>query len=175
MIGATAQKGDDHDYDRLFHPFFVAFLSHRLVDMRALEGMLRAFFHFFPLDKTSVACPHPRTRACVRLIVAVFCCRVRFTRPDPQALPMDPTVLRDLRSLRKAESSWDALLDPGRCYRFVYALQVIDMENPDLWREAACCVSCCVMYTAGWADCGGDGVDTDLQRLLWARLDLFSS
>ncbi|CAN0537763.1 unnamed protein product, partial [Ectocarpus sp. 12 AP-2014] len=43
-----------------------------------------------------------------------------------QALPMDPTVLRDLRSLHKAESSWDALLDPSRCYRFVYALQVVD-------------------------------------------------
>ena len=41
-----------------------------------------------------------------------------------QALPVDPTVVRNLRSLRKAETSWNALLDPSRCYRFVYALQV---------------------------------------------------
>lgn len=41
-----------------------------------------------------------------------------------QALPVDPTVVRDVRLLRKVESGWDTLLDPHRCYRFVYALQV---------------------------------------------------
>ena len=41
-----------------------------------------------------------------------------------KALPVDPTVVRNLRSLRKAETDWNALLDPGRCYRFAYALQV---------------------------------------------------
>lgn len=43
-----------------------------------------------------------------------------------QTLPLDPTVVRDLRSLRKVESGWNTLLDPRRCYRFVYSLQVVD-------------------------------------------------
>lgn len=63
------------------------------------------------------------------VVDAVFCLFACFFPPAGvlvlfQALPVDPTVVRNLRSLRKAETSWNFLLDPRRCYRFVYALQV---------------------------------------------------
>ncbi|CAM9976422.1 unnamed protein product [Discosporangium mesarthrocarpum] len=44
-----------------------------------------------------------------------------------QALPADPTLVAELRSLRRAEEEgWESLLDPSSLYKMIYSLQVVD-------------------------------------------------
>lgn len=93
--------------------------------------------------------PAYRATVCSRSVVKDYGMRIVSPAPAPrrprlyfsvflQALPVDPTIVRDLRTLRKAETSWDALLDPSRFYRFVYALQVNGTANLSLSNGNPC-------------------------------------